>query len=117
MSALVKILLAGFVLWVLAHAHVFLIYRTSLLSFLIFIIIGLVIVAGLAAAKSGQRSMKKSEETMTVQEAWQDGSDAALEGKPCKNINPWNAQLHAAWLCGWKDGRDHRHRGAGWQQT
>jgi xanthine/uracil permease len=45
MSVLVKIGLAAVVLWLLAHMHVFLIYRTSLLSLLIFIIGGLVVAA------------------------------------------------------------------------
>ena len=47
MSALAKVLLVIAVVWVLAHAHVFLVYRTSLLGFLFFVIGGLVI-AGLA---------------------------------------------------------------------
>jgi hypothetical protein len=38
---------------------------------------------------------------MTLQDAWQDGFDAARANKPRENLNPWNAALHAAWLRGW----------------
>jgi len=47
MTALAKVLLVIAIVWVLAHAHVDLFYRASLLGFLVFVLGGLVI-AGLA---------------------------------------------------------------------
>ncbi len=58
MSVMVKIGLAAVVLWLLAHMHVFLIYRTSLLSLLIFIIGGL-IVAGLMIGKRNNKEVQR----------------------------------------------------------
>jgi hypothetical protein len=57
-SVMVKIGLAAVVLWLLAHMHVFLIYRTSLLSLLIFILGGL-IVAGLMIGKRNNKEAQR----------------------------------------------------------
>ena len=58
MSVMVKVGLAVVVLWLLAHMHVFLIYRTSLLSLLIFILGGL-IVAGLMIGKRNNKEAQR----------------------------------------------------------
>jgi hypothetical protein len=50
MQMLGKLGLAIFVVWLLANIHVFLVFRTSLLMFLIFVVVGLIVI-GLATKK------------------------------------------------------------------
>lgn len=58
MSVMVKIGLAAVALWLLAHVHVFMVYRTSLLSLLVFILGGL-IVAALLIGKHNNREAQR----------------------------------------------------------